>query len=908
MAYLASRAGGAGSLLSAPDVGWAAPKDAHLLSVGAAQRDLNSPDNGCQSITYRMAGDLSKQMRQGCFLRTAFGWYDEAASVVIFNSTDEAMYVRYGGNPAALSAIPRSIIMGRLGGNPPMGSYYYLYTYLPGALQEQRFYPSLLPYKALVAPPNDVLRDPRGDPLAINGNALAYSSGGQWMVTQASSHGMVRINLATLQQQMFGPSLDTAGQPYASHYAKLAITEDGRYAAVVSLEYKWFKVYDLKTCTAADTSLDMLASANCTSHDYWPWLAGKISGGITGVTGLSFASDSLLNFDIGGTRYALSPDGEITSLIPYLGIGDSYSSGEGAQNYLTGTDTAENRCHLSVRSYPLLLGQDSFSAGGHSVACSGATSKDIGRTDSSYTGQTKDQRPLSSRQADGSALQKLQGFSPGYLAQQDFVTAYRPGVVTVGMGGNDIGFADIILRCVSPLHKIWRPELNEPDCYQSYEDRLELKQTIDNRYADWVAVYKQLQRINPGGRVYAIGYPYIAAASGHCELNVRLSSTELIFTRQAVDYLNQTLARAAAAAGVSFVDISNALDGHQLCGTSSDGMNGVTTGHDELVISHGSYHPTALGQYLMEQAILRATHNFSVAPATASAAAEGPLLQAPTSGRSVNTVLPDSGLGQDSVVAGSSLAVSVDGTGNGLVQGGSYQVRLDGQAIGNGTIGASGSGSSSYVVPITTLPGVHEVSVSGGGQSGGTVIITKIIYVEGSVADSDGDGMPNTSDSCPYVANSGVDSDKDGVDDACDNDLTISGSTGSGGSATAGSGAQDNSSTTNDSQPSPSPTVNPTAPAELVVPTQNPQPAIALGTGQVVTVASGFAPASEVVLRQPVAASPTLSVAVIAKQVAAKQTAGYPMLPRFPWQFWLAVIVGLLVAYQLLGWAADKMR
>ena len=53
-----------------------------------------------------------------------------------------------------------------------------------------------------------------------------------------------------------------------------------------------------------------------------------------------------------------------------------------------------------------------------------------------------------------------------------FVKAYRPGVVTVGMGGNDIGFADIILRCVSPLNKVWKPEVNEPNCYAAQEDRL----------------------------------------------------------------------------------------------------------------------------------------------------------------------------------------------------------------------------------------------------------------------------------------------------------------------------------------------------------------------------------------------------------------------------------------------------
>ena len=80
-----------------------------------------------------------------------------------------------------------------------------------------------------------------------------------------------------------------------------------------------------------------------------------------------------------------------------------------------------------------------------------------------------------------------------------------------------------------------------------------------------------------------------------------LSQSELLFTRQVVDYLNQTIA-GLQQSRVSFVDIF-ALAGHELCSPAADAMNGLTAGTDEIVISHGSYHPTALGQYLMEQAI-----------------------------------------------------------------------------------------------------------------------------------------------------------------------------------------------------------------------------------------------------------------------------------------------------------------
>lgn len=915
--WLQGRAGGAGSLADAPDISWAAPKDAHLHSFGAVNRDLDAQDNGCTEITYRLSGDLSKQTHQGCFVRVAFGWYDERASMVIFGSTDEAMSLYYGSSPAAVSAIPRSILMGRFGGNPPVGAYYYLYKNLPAALQEERFYPSLKPYKLIANPPDDVLRDPHGDPLAINGGALAYANGGQWMVTEAPGQAMLRINLATLQMQPFGRTLDDAGRPYASHSAKMAITEDGRYAAVVSLEYKLFQVYDLKKCTPTDKTLAMLAPDQCLAHNYWSWIEGK-AGSITGVTNLNFGSDSLLNFDLTSgsqtTHYALSPDGAITSLIPYLGMGDSYSSGEGASNYLTGTDTAVNRCHLSMRSYPLLLNQDSFGGGGHSVACSGATSADLGRTDLGYTGQTKDQRPVSSRLADGSIPQILQNFTPGYVAQQAFVKAYRPGVVTVGMGGNDIGFADIILRCVSPLNKVWKPEVNEPNCYAAQEDRLELKQTIDGHFSDWVALYRQLQKANPAGRIYAVSYPYITAASGRCGLNVRLSQSELLFTRQVVDYLNQTIARAAAVAGVSFVDISSALAGHELCSPAADAMNGLTAGTDEIVISHGSYHPTALGQYLMEQAILKATHNFTIATGPQlTGDSGGPLLSAPAAGRAVVTVVPTGTISPNSILAGGSLPVSVEGNTAGLNPGGSYQVRLDGQTIGGLILNNSGNGAGQAAIPANTTPGLHEVSIVGSGQSGQTIVITKIIYVGGSATDTDGDGLPDAVDSCPIVTNSGVDQDNDGVDDACDNTPNSS--------STAG--VDVGGATGQDTVAPPITTATVHTNSEIStfdpqIPT-NSSGIVAINTttirraSGVLGVTSATNPKFIAARARPEQTTNSADGNTNLRNMAAPKTTSvdqkvlYPDLPHFPWQLWLVAVVGLVGMYQLLGWAADKL-
>src|SRR6185437_3010028 len=108
--------------------------------------------------------------------------------------------------------------------------------------------------------------------------------------------------------------------------------------------------------------------------------------GLQSVRHVRFLNDGLLSFEAvtsggGSGSYVLAPTDGITSLTDYIGLGDSYTSGEGAFDYLEGTDTADDMCHLSARSYPLLLTHDLFSAaGGHSVACSGAVISDVGNT------------------------------------------------------------------------------------------------------------------------------------------------------------------------------------------------------------------------------------------------------------------------------------------------------------------------------------------------------------------------------------------------------------------------------------------------------------------------------------------------------------------------------------------------
>lgn len=99
-------------------------------------------------------------------------------------------------------------------------------------------------------------------------------------------------------------------------------------------------------------------------------------------------------------------------------LGDSYSSGEGSGDYLAGTDVKKNRCHRSNNTYGAAL-----FAQRTNLACSGATTQE-------YWNPFKKNEGEKSQRAQLVALPK------------------RPDLVMVSFGGNDIGFEDVISKCL----------------------------------------------------------------------------------------------------------------------------------------------------------------------------------------------------------------------------------------------------------------------------------------------------------------------------------------------------------------------------------------------------------------------------------------------------------------------------
>lgn len=156
-----------------------------------------------------------------------------------------------------------------------------------------------------------------------------------------------------------------------------------------------------------------------------------------------------------------------------------------------------------------------------SIACSGARIENIiaGK-------ETENQYELPSYIPDKS--------HPGYFRQIHNLKEIGPNTVTISISGNDIGFSDKIKYCV----------LYANDCFDTYEDRLEIIREINGTFDAIVDTYHQIkQAMPPDTKIYAIGYPQIVSSdiNDKCGLNVHLSAQERLLANQFTNYLNKVI-------------------------------------------------------------------------------------------------------------------------------------------------------------------------------------------------------------------------------------------------------------------------------------------------------------------------------------------------------------------------------
>ncbi|MFI8366688.1 SGNH/GDSL hydrolase family protein [Streptomyces sp. NPDC085466] len=249
----------------------------------------------------------------------------------------------------------------------------------------------------------------------------------------------------------------------------------------------------------------------------------------------AFASSLLLGAVLALTGAGAAQAAE-SAAVDYVALGDSYSSGVGAGSY----ESASGDCKRSTKAYPRLWANANSPSSFAFTACSGAVTTDV-------TG--KQLGPLSA----------------------------ATDLVSITIGGNDAGFADVMTTCVLQSESTCVNRVNQAKGY--------VDSTLPARLD---TVYNAIRAKAPAARVVVLGYPRFYQLNGSCVAG--LSENERKAINGASDHLNAALAKRAADHGFTFASVVPAFTGHEICSGSAwlHSVNWLNIGE--------SYHPTANGQ------------------------------------------------------------------------------------------------------------------------------------------------------------------------------------------------------------------------------------------------------------------------------------------------------------------------
>lgn len=616
-----------------------------------------------------------------------------------------------------------------------------------------------------------------GGRVAVMPDTMAFSSNGKWMIADVPFYGLLRMNTETGETLFFGaPTVYNNGM--LAGY-QTAISADGRYVAVASHTFQSFIIYDLGSCSGQSQAHPWLR--NCAKRNVQEQLLKDVNFG-TSASQIRFTDHNQMTFYtgkvIGGAvkirQYRLTMGDVPQYGFGYLGLGDSFASGEGAGSYKTITDQDNsNMCHTSTISYPFQIGKELEKERYESVACSGAILNDVFLSEENkYEGQAKD----GLRQEDRDLKTIIESFLPGKITQFSFVNELNPEAVTISIGGNDVAFDDKIKSCVLDI-------LPSTSCFDTYEDRVEVVREIKEQVPRLTQTYQNLAQRNR--KVYVLGYPKLINPGGNCAVNVRMDGSEADFANKLAALLNEAVETAAKRAGVQYVDVEDLLEGHRFCEADSKDVyvHGITYGDEtgplgSKILSKGSFHPKAEAQPLYRNAVIAQSENLTKPMPKPDPSAEFPVpangdafWQVVRSGR--KTYVPSRIEATPIIGKGLAKVVQVKDGFRRFNPSSLVNVQLHSQPVdlGNFTADSQGNLTATITVPESVPPGYHSLHFYGENVAGEPIDLYQYLYVYASETDFDGDGILDEDDDCTFIEPINEDVDADGIDDGCDGDI-----------------------------------------------------------------------------------------------------------------------------------------
>lgn len=239
----------------------------------------------------------------------------------------------------------------------------------------------------------------------------------------------------------------------------------------------------------------------------------------------------------------------------YVALGDSYVSGPG----IPIPSTNPLGCMRSSKNYPNLVRSRIKVTKFTDVSCSGADTQDM------HTPQSVTPGPANPPQLN--ALNR------------------QTKVVTLGIGGNDIGFTDIAINCGNPFGG---------GCKSDYvhDGQDELSEAIAATGPKVATVLTEIKRRAPRAKAFVVGYPTVLPETGDgCSPLVPINAEDVAYLREKFKELNAMLKSRAEAAAITYVDAATPSIGHDFC--QSVGTKWV----EGIVPSSTAYpvHPNAAG-------------------------------------------------------------------------------------------------------------------------------------------------------------------------------------------------------------------------------------------------------------------------------------------------------------------------
>lgn len=222
-------------------------------------------------------------------------------------------------------------------------------------------------------------------------------------------------------------------------------------------------------------------------------------------------------------------DTEVATPIDYVAMGDSFSAGP----FIGTMRTDPTGCARSKDNYPAFVADWLDVTSYTDVTCSAATTVDLYERMLMFDGNTT--RP-----------------------QLDAVSA-DTDLVTLGIGGNDFGIYDSLIRCQ-------RGPAAACPVEQLRDDAGKVAGRVEK-------AVRRILEVAPDARVLVVGYPDILPTEGTCRA-VGVPADVLGPVAEVAGLLNASLARGARDGGADYVDMEAVSEGHDVCARGRAWVNG----------------------------------------------------------------------------------------------------------------------------------------------------------------------------------------------------------------------------------------------------------------------------------------------------------------------------------------------